>query len=82
MYEYVAQESVCIINKTLEVSVTLLVTVLFTEATDRQTAVGVTSSNGKSTCSQLNTQQLNRGGHHLNQQGLKEPQTGRTLYPF
>ncbi|TKS77856.1 Regulator of telomere elongation helicase 1 [Collichthys lucidus] len=46
-------------------------------ATDRQAAAGLTSSSGKSTCSQLNTQQqLNRGGQHLNQQGLKEPQTG------
>uniref|UniRef100_A0A3Q1JAH5 Regulator of telomere elongation helicase 1 n=1 Tax=Anabas testudineus TaxID=64144 RepID=A0A3Q1JAH5_ANATE len=31
---------------------------------------------GTSTCSQLNTQQLNRGRHHLNLQGLKEPQPG------
>uniref|UniRef100_A0A3B4Y0Q6 Regulator of telomere elongation helicase 1 n=1 Tax=Seriola lalandi dorsalis TaxID=1841481 RepID=A0A3B4Y0Q6_SERLL len=37
---------------------------------------GLTSSNRTSTCSQLNTQQLNKGGHHLNQQGLREPQTG------
>ncbi|XP_069544821.1 regulator of telomere elongation helicase 1-like isoform X1 [Brachyistius frenatus] len=28
------------------------------------------------TCSQLNTQQLNRGGRHLNQQALKEPPAG------
>ncbi|XP_040918142.1 regulator of telomere elongation helicase 1-like [Toxotes jaculatrix] len=45
-------------------------------APDTQPAVGLTSSTGTSTCSQLNTQQLNRGGHHLNQQGLREPQTG------
>uniref|UniRef100_A0A7N6C434 Regulator of telomere elongation helicase 1 n=1 Tax=Anabas testudineus TaxID=64144 RepID=A0A7N6C434_ANATE len=36
----------------------------------------LTSSSGTSTCSQLNTQQLNRGRHHLNLQGLKEPQPG------
>uniref|UniRef100_A0A8C3G854 Regulator of telomere elongation helicase 1 n=1 Tax=Cyclopterus lumpus TaxID=8103 RepID=A0A8C3G854_CYCLU len=41
-----------------------------------QPAVGLTSS----TCSQLNTQQLNKGGPHLNQQGLREPQTGRTSH--
>ncbi|XP_041801882.1 regulator of telomere elongation helicase 1 isoform X2 [Chelmon rostratus] len=45
-------------------------------ATDRPTAVDLTSSGGMSTCCQLNTQQLNKGGHHLNQQGLREPQTG------
>uniref|UniRef100_A0A8D2ZN44 Regulator of telomere elongation helicase 1 n=1 Tax=Scophthalmus maximus TaxID=52904 RepID=A0A8D2ZN44_SCOMX len=32
-------------------------------------------NSGTSTCSQLNTEQLNKGGHHLNQQGLREPQT-------
>ncbi|KAM8863625.1 regulator of telomere elongation helicase 1 isoform 2-T2 [Spinachia spinachia] len=37
-----------------------------------QPAVGRTSS----TCSQLNTQQLNKGGAHLNQQGLSAPETG------
>uniref|UniRef100_A0A7N6FHZ4 Regulator of telomere elongation helicase 1 n=1 Tax=Anabas testudineus TaxID=64144 RepID=A0A7N6FHZ4_ANATE len=37
----------------------------------------LTSSSGTSTCSQLNTQQLNRGRHHLNLQGLKEPQPVR-----
>uniref|UniRef100_A0A8D2ZMX8 Regulator of telomere elongation helicase 1 n=1 Tax=Scophthalmus maximus TaxID=52904 RepID=A0A8D2ZMX8_SCOMX len=30
---------------------------------------------GTDHCSQLNTEQLNKGGHHLNQQGLREPQT-------
>ncbi|KAM9351348.1 regulator of telomere elongation helicase 1 [Symphorus nematophorus] len=44
--------------------------------TERQTAVGQTSSSEMSTCSQLNTQQLNKGGQHLSQQGLREPQTG------
>ncbi|XP_051805609.1 regulator of telomere elongation helicase 1 isoform X2 [Acanthochromis polyacanthus] len=38
---------------------------------ERHPAVGVASS---STCTQLNTQQLNQGGHHLTQQGLREPQ--------
>ncbi|XP_008292635.1 regulator of telomere elongation helicase 1 [Stegastes partitus] len=42
-------------------------------AADRQPAVGLSSS---SACSQLNTQQLNKGGHHLTQQGLREPQAG------
>ncbi|XP_040009350.1 regulator of telomere elongation helicase 1 isoform X2 [Xiphias gladius] len=42
----------------------------------RQPAVGLTPSSGTSTCTQLNTQQLNKGGHHLNQQGLRKPQTG------
>uniref|UniRef100_A0A4W6E7B0 Large ribosomal subunit protein eL22 n=1 Tax=Lates calcarifer TaxID=8187 RepID=A0A4W6E7B0_LATCA len=51
-------------------------------ATDRQHTVVLTSSSGTSTSSQLNTAQLNKGGHHLNQQGLREPQTGRTLHPF
>uniref|UniRef100_A0A8P4GG84 Regulator of telomere elongation helicase 1 n=1 Tax=Dicentrarchus labrax TaxID=13489 RepID=A0A8P4GG84_DICLA len=36
---------------------------------------------GTSTCSQLNTQKLNKGGHHLNQQGLREPQTGSGSAP-
>ncbi|XP_050926955.1 regulator of telomere elongation helicase 1 isoform X2 [Lates calcarifer] len=45
-------------------------------ATDRQHTVVLTSSSGTSTSSQLNTAQLNKGGHHLNQQGLREPQTG------
>uniref|UniRef100_A0A7N8YBW0 Regulator of telomere elongation helicase 1 n=1 Tax=Mastacembelus armatus TaxID=205130 RepID=A0A7N8YBW0_9TELE len=30
----------------------------------------------------LNTQQLNRGGHHLSQHGLTQPQPGRTAQPF
>uniref|UniRef100_A0A4W6E8L3 Regulator of telomere elongation helicase 1 n=1 Tax=Lates calcarifer TaxID=8187 RepID=A0A4W6E8L3_LATCA len=47
-----------------------------------QHTVVLTSSSGTSTSSQLNTAQLNKGGHHLNQQGLREPQTGRTLHPF
>uniref|UniRef100_A0A3B4XXA5 Regulator of telomere elongation helicase 1 n=1 Tax=Seriola lalandi dorsalis TaxID=1841481 RepID=A0A3B4XXA5_SERLL len=34
------------------------------------------SKDEKKTLIQLNTQQLNKGGHHLNQQGLREPQTG------
>ncbi|XP_051281966.1 regulator of telomere elongation helicase 1 isoform X2 [Dicentrarchus labrax] len=50
-------------------------------ATDRQPTVGQTSSSGTSTCSQLNTQKLNKGGHHLNQQGLREPQTGSGSAP-
>uniref|UniRef100_A0A4W6E882 Regulator of telomere elongation helicase 1 n=1 Tax=Lates calcarifer TaxID=8187 RepID=A0A4W6E882_LATCA len=41
-----------------------------------QHTVVLTSSSGTSTSSQLNTAQLNKGGHHLNQQGLREPQTG------
>uniref|UniRef100_A0A8P4GM88 Regulator of telomere elongation helicase 1 n=1 Tax=Dicentrarchus labrax TaxID=13489 RepID=A0A8P4GM88_DICLA len=41
----------------------------------------LTSSSGTSTCSQLNTQKLNKGGHHLNQQGLREPQTGSGSAP-
>ncbi|KAM6928950.1 regulator of telomere elongation helicase 1 isoform 3-T3 [Lycodopsis pacificus] len=41
-----------------------------------QPAVGLTSSTWTSTCSQLNTQQLNKGGPHLNQQGPRDPQTG------
>ncbi|AWP09173.1 putative regulator of telomere elongation helicase 1 [Scophthalmus maximus] len=40
------------------------------------------SDSGTSTCSQLNTEQLNKGGHHLNQQGLREPQSGRTPLPL
>ncbi|XP_023267259.1 regulator of telomere elongation helicase 1 isoform X2 [Seriola lalandi dorsalis] len=44
--------------------------------TEGRPTTGLTSSNRTSTCSQLNTQQLNKGGHHLNQQGLREPQTG------
>ncbi|XP_040927591.1 regulator of telomere elongation helicase 1 isoform X3 [Betta splendens] len=43
-------------------------------ARDKPSAVGLASSSG--TCAQLNTQQLNRGGHHLSQQGLKQPQAG------
>ncbi|KAM7412359.1 hypothetical protein PAMA_022037 [Pampus argenteus] len=47
-------------------------------ATDGRTSVVLTSpgSSGTSACSQLNTQQLNRGGHHLNHQGLRETHTG------
>lgn len=48
----------------------------FLKAAASQPAVGLSSSSQTSTCSQLNTQQLNRGGHHLNQQGLREPHTG------
>ncbi|CAB1417634.1 unnamed protein product [Pleuronectes platessa] len=44
-------------------------------ATSREPAVSLTSSSGTSTCRQLNTEQLNKGGHHLNQQGLREPAT-------
>ncbi|XP_076596702.1 regulator of telomere elongation helicase 1 isoform X1 [Chaetodon auriga] len=46
------------------------------DTTDRPTTLDLTSSSGTSTCSQLNTEQLNKGGQHLNQQGLREPQTG------
>ncbi|XP_068589744.1 regulator of telomere elongation helicase 1 isoform X2 [Cebidichthys violaceus] len=42
-----------------------------------QPAVGLTSS----TCSQLNTQQLNKGGPHLNQQGPRDPQTATASQP-
>ncbi|XP_028265635.1 regulator of telomere elongation helicase 1 isoform X2 [Parambassis ranga] len=42
-------------------------------ATSRQPSLGLASS---STCSQLNTQHLNKGGLHLTQEGLKEPQAG------
>lgn len=48
-------------------------------AADRRPAVGLTSS---STCSQLNTQQLNKGGHHLTQQGLREPQAASLPSPL
>uniref|UniRef100_A0A671VP82 Regulator of telomere elongation helicase 1 n=1 Tax=Sparus aurata TaxID=8175 RepID=A0A671VP82_SPAAU len=41
---------------------------------DKKTALKLGTSN----CTQLNTQQLNKGGPHLNQQGLGGPQTGRT----
>ncbi|XP_044206766.1 regulator of telomere elongation helicase 1 isoform X1 [Thunnus albacares] len=44
-------------------------------ATDGKPKVVLTST-GTSGCSQLNTQQLNQGGHHLNHQGLRETQTG------
>ncbi|KAF3696430.1 Regulator of telomere elongation helicase 1 [Channa argus] len=42
-----------------------------------QSTSGKTSTAGltTSTCAQLNTQQLNRGGHHLTQQGVRQPQT-------
>nr|XP_046251810.1 regulator of telomere elongation helicase 1 [Scatophagus argus] len=42
---------------------------------DKQTVLCLKSSSGMSSYSQLNTQQLNKGGHHLNQEGLREPQT-------
>ncbi|KAK9515874.1 hypothetical protein VZT92_026476 [Zoarces viviparus] len=45
-------------------------------ATASQPTVGLTSSTWTSTCSQLNTQQLNKGGLHLKQQGPRDPQTG------
>lgn len=45
-------------------------------ATDSQAAVALDSPSGTSNCTQLNTQQLNKGGPHLNQQGLGGPQTG------
>ncbi|KAK2850793.1 hypothetical protein Q5P01_007069 [Channa striata] len=44
-------------------------------AAGKTPAVGLTESTETSTCAQLNTQQLNRGGHHLTQQGLRQPQT-------
>lgn len=53
---------------------------IFLKATDSQAAVALNSPSGTSNCTQLNTQQLNKGGRHLNQQGLGGPQTGRTLY--
>ncbi|KAG7521076.1 regulator of telomere elongation helicase 1 isoform X1 [Solea senegalensis] len=43
---------------------------------DKQPAVALSSSSAMSTCSQLSTEQLNKGGQHLSQKGLKEPQTG------
>lgn len=49
---------------------------MLNSATERETAVNLTSSTETSTCSQLNTQLLNKGGHHLNQEGLREPQIG------
>uniref|UniRef100_A0A7N9ASA0 Regulator of telomere elongation helicase 1 n=1 Tax=Mastacembelus armatus TaxID=205130 RepID=A0A7N9ASA0_9TELE len=49
---------------------------------DDQPVVGLASSSGMSSSSQLNTQQLNRGGHHLSQHGLTQPQPGRTAQPF
>ncbi|XP_037628179.1 regulator of telomere elongation helicase 1 isoform X2 [Sebastes umbrosus] len=50
-------------------------------ATASLPAVGLTSSSWTSTCSQLNTQQLNKGGQHLNQQGIREPQTATASQP-
>ncbi|XP_075951589.1 regulator of telomere elongation helicase 1 [Anarhichas minor] len=50
-------------------------------ATASQPAVGLTSSTWTSTCSQLNTQQLNKGGPHLNQQGPRDPQTATASQP-
>ncbi|XP_033485941.1 regulator of telomere elongation helicase 1 isoform X1 [Epinephelus lanceolatus] len=50
-------------------------TLMQQNATAKQSAVGLASSSWMSSCSHLNTQQLNRGGHHLNQQGLTA-QTG------
>ncbi|XP_041656310.1 regulator of telomere elongation helicase 1 [Cheilinus undulatus] len=47
---------------------------LLQSASDKPPAVGLASSGVTSTCSQLNTQQLNQGGQHLSQQGLREPQ--------
>uniref|UniRef100_UPI0037E8D6A8 regulator of telomere elongation helicase 1 n=1 Tax=Semicossyphus pulcher TaxID=241346 RepID=UPI0037E8D6A8 len=49
---------------------------LLQSASDRQPAVGLTSSSGTSNSAQLSTQQLNKGGQHLSQQGLKEAQKG------
>lgn len=48
----------------------------FLNASDGQKALGLKSSSGTSTSSQLNTEQLNRGGYHLNQQGQRDPETG------
>ncbi|XP_074538180.1 regulator of telomere elongation helicase 1 [Halichoeres trimaculatus] len=45
-------------------------------AAERAPSVALTSCSGTSTCTQLNTQQLNKGGQHLSQQGMKEPQKG------
>ncbi|XP_078144359.1 regulator of telomere elongation helicase 1 isoform X1 [Centroberyx gerrardi] len=45
-------------------------------ATDRKPGVAIDFSDGSSSCSQLNTLQLNKGGHHLNHRGLREPQAG------
>ncbi|XP_068180728.1 regulator of telomere elongation helicase 1 isoform X2 [Antennarius striatus] len=50
-------------------------------AKDRQMVEGLKPSSGASGCSQLNTQQLNRGGPHLSQQGLRGPQPGETSLP-
>ncbi|KAM6924811.1 regulator of telomere elongation helicase 1 [Xenentodon cancila] len=47
--------------------------VLEQSAADGHPAVGLTTS---STGGQLDTQHLNKGGHHLSQQGLTQPQTG------
>ncbi|XP_034551917.1 regulator of telomere elongation helicase 1 isoform X2 [Notolabrus celidotus] len=49
---------------------------LLQSASDGEPAAGLTSCSGTSTCTQLNTQQLNKGGQHLSQQGLKEPPKG------
>ncbi|XP_070696234.1 regulator of telomere elongation helicase 1 [Pempheris klunzingeri] len=51
-------------------------------AAERQPAVALTSSSGTPTCSQLNVQQLNKGGQHLNQQGLREPLAGSVHATF
>uniref|UniRef100_A0A3Q1FMP8 Regulator of telomere elongation helicase 1 n=1 Tax=Acanthochromis polyacanthus TaxID=80966 RepID=A0A3Q1FMP8_9TELE len=49
---------------------------------DERKAVMAKSVASSSTCTQLNTQQLNQGGHHLTQQGLREPQAGERFHPF
>ncbi|XP_062282424.1 regulator of telomere elongation helicase 1 [Scomber scombrus] len=42
----------------------------------QHSAVPSSSSSGAAACNQLNTQQLNKGGNHLSQQGLRATQTG------
>uniref|UniRef100_A0A3Q4BVD7 Regulator of telomere elongation helicase 1 n=1 Tax=Mola mola TaxID=94237 RepID=A0A3Q4BVD7_MOLML len=44
------------------------------------TALGLKSSSGTSTSSQLNTEQLNQGGYHLNQQGHRDPETVHSCF--
>ncbi|XP_061591579.1 regulator of telomere elongation helicase 1 isoform X2 [Cololabis saira] len=51
--------------------------VLSQSAADGHPAVGLTSSSSSSSSGgQLDTQQLNKGGQHLSQQGLRQPQAG------
>ncbi|KAM9856085.1 regulator of telomere elongation helicase 1 [Aulostomus maculatus] len=55
-------------------------TLLLNSATGGHTSAGVSSNSGvSSTCSQLNTQQLNQGGQHLNRPGLRDTKPGSVV---